>query len=147
MIKKGREKGVMLAANPQQQYLHDNRKKRYDDMSEEAKKCIVEFCHSDEASRIDTNQFRSMEVEGSENPHEIRVWEVSTLKSKYEKFKQSISYQKIQQNQGRNICQEIFRRNLCPCVQNPTEHSCVDTIKTQLDEYQKGLRNFFLHNK
>ena len=43
MIKKGREKGVMLATNPQQQYLHDNRKKRDDNMSEEAKKCIVKF--------------------------------------------------------------------------------------------------------
>ena len=55
-------------------------------MSDEAKKCIDKFCHSDEASRIDTNKFRSMEDEGSEKRHEIRVWEVGTLKSKYEKL-------------------------------------------------------------
>lgn len=75
-----------LVSDPDKSYSHPQRKTRSDDNSTEAKRCIVEFCDSEDASRIDTNQFWSQKVtniEGKEEKYPIRIWDVTRLEDKH----------------------------------------------------------------
>ena len=53
---------------------------------------IVQFCHSEEASHIDSNSRRIVDVineEGEEEKHIGRVWEFPTIREQYEVYKHS----------------------------------------------------------
>ena len=113
-----------------------------------AKMCCKCFCHSDSASRIDTNQWNLVKIRGTEIPHEPRIWEATTVNEKIEKFLDSIEYKThLATHPHATICRLVFSDNLCPCVRDPTPQSCVDEKKPTVDEFAKGIWSVFLHDK
>ena len=60
------------------------------------KQCVLEFCHSDEASQIDSNSHRIVEVvlpSGRKEKHVGQVWSVLTVDEQHTLFKQSKTVQ------------------------------------------------------
>jgi len=94
--------------------------------------CMLAFCHSDESSTIDSNSRRIIDVivDGVNEKHVGRVWNVFTLNEKYELFLQSETVEECM-NRHPSFSppsRSLFHKSVCKCVRNPTSQSCVDII-------------------
>lgn len=148
MAKNAKEKARILQQNPDQPYTHPQKKQRKDCTRDLAKICVVNFCHSDEASRVDTNHWGMIEVKGSSTRHEPRIWEVTSVDDKYKLFRDSIEYKThLAAHPNATISRSVFAYFLCPCVRNPMPESCVDEKKATVEEYAKGFRSILLHDE
>ena len=105
---------------------------RSDCYRDAARACIHEFCHSEEASNVDTESYRVYKIQDRDTNqmenHPARVWNESTMNRRYQSFLESSSYQRFQdQSLGkmRTISREVFRQQeVCECVRDPSPQSC-----------------------
>ena len=108
------------------------------------RQCIFQFCHSDDASRIDSNSSRCMNVtvNGMKEWHVGRAWDVSNLGEKCALFFQSetlsnyLSFPNFKTPSISTLC-----KYHCKCLSNPTVQSCVDVIKSKLYYYCRAIFN------
>ena len=129
------------------------RRIRSDCYRDAARACIHEFCHSEEASNVDTESYRVYKIRDpdtneTEN-HPARVWNESTMNKRYQSFRESSVYQRFQdQSLGkmRTISREVFRQEVCECVRDPSPQSCVDLRTSALGEYMKGIHKACINN-
>ena len=83
---------VALNEEVSNQYQHKKRKLVSKHVPHLQHKCVLEFCHSNEASHIDRNSYRIVEVSlqnGGIEKHVGRVWSVLTIDEQLKLFKQS----------------------------------------------------------
>ena len=134
-----------------QSYSHPKRKEREDCTRDDAKAAILEFCHSEEASNLDTNSFKYITVvnalTGVQEPHPLRVWHYLTVEEQLKTFLTSRAYQKFQEkNTGKTIGKHIFRDSVCNCVKLPGSDSCVDIYMSTVKYYMKALNIKEVHD-
>ena len=83
---------VALNGKVSNQYQHKKRKLVSKHVLHLQRKCVLEFCHSDEASRIDSNSHHIAEMNlpnGGIEKHVRRLWTVLTIYKQHKLFKQS----------------------------------------------------------
>ena len=88
-------------------------------------------------------------LDGTEERHHRRIWDgVKTIEEIYEAFQSSPHYQShLQLHPSATIAKTIFKKYLCPCVQQPKSESCVDETKAAVDEIVAGFRKVFLFDE
>jgi DNA-binding transcriptional MerR regulator len=138
-----------------------SRRKRVDNVNELMFSYVHDFCHDDDESRIDTNGklVRCCKSDGTkdyEQKHAIRNWRhAGDLKVQFERFKTSQLYSKYQcelreieywksRPDKEPLTFSKFKTflNRIPCLQDPTDASCVDDIKVAANESFESLRKF-----
>eukprot|EP00957_Ditylum_brightwellii_P055665 4217314-Ditylum_brightwellii.AAC.1 len=73
-------------------YHHRVQKKSESELISLQRRCVLDYCHSNDALRIDTNTHRCVKIrgeDGEEESHVGQVWCVLTLRVKYEAFNES----------------------------------------------------------
>jgi hypothetical protein len=147
--------------NTCEKYHHIERKKIVIEKSKLQKQCIREFCHSDEATRIDSHTKRIVEVPSLEEDnifgdgtiiekHPGRVWEVSTVDEQYKMFCESRTLDAYTHAYGNHFhvpSRSFFYENRCPCVKPAKIQSCVDIIVSGMSHYMCALNKFINQNK
>ena len=137
-----------------EKYKHLKRKVKEKHATMMMKKCVQEFCHSDEASRIDSNSHRIVDVRlpnGDVEKHVGRVWSVLTVNEQHQLFKQSrtvSNYKFFYEDDG--FCtpsRSFFQKHKCPCVRRPTTQSCVDIIVSSMQHYMRAIESFLRANR
>eukprot|EP00957_Ditylum_brightwellii_P148672 11319167-Ditylum_brightwellii.AAC.1 len=129
-------------------YQHKKRKVYKIEKAELQRAYVVDFCHSKDASRIDTNLYRCIDVRGNNGEiekHVGRVWNVPTVRKQYSLFKQSATVAKYKEQYGNNFTKPgitFFFYKLCKCVKDPTRQSCVDIPMSGLKHIMGGLHNY-----
>ena len=63
-------------------YKHYKKQKRHSRRTELQKKFVIEFCHSDESSSVDSNRHKCIKIDGDD--HAPRVWNVLTINEQYD---------------------------------------------------------------
>ena len=146
LIKKGREAAKKMMTTGKE--LNPSpRKTRKDYIQPEARRCIVEFCRSDDYSRIDTNCFKTIKVKcpHTEEEEELqrRIWLVVGLDNNFELFSKSEIYNTfLLQYPGHTIGRTVFFHNLCPSVTDPKPESCVDEKTSAVQHYMTCILTF-----
>ena len=101
-------------------------KKRKDCYREAATVAIREFCHTNEAARVDgrVKKAKLFQVPDPHDPSIIRecprrIWREARLHKRFELFTKSEAYARFQQdNDNKTISMTLFRDGICPCVRN-----------------------------
>lgn len=138
-----------------------SRQKRVDNVDDLMFSFVHDFCHDDDESRIDSNGklVRCCKSDGTkdyEKKHAIRNWRhAGDLKQQFERFKNSPAYIKYQcelrkiaywENKAEKepLTFSKFKNyiNRIPCLQDPTDASCIDEIKVAANESFESLRKF-----
>ena len=108
-----REKATAMV-NEGKQFEPSTRAMRVDCYLDKAAQCVLDFSHSDEASRTDTNSYRVYEIRNPEKRNEVlrkceqRVWNEVTWKNRYEAFLKSLVYAKFLADEKKTICYKTF---------------------------------------
>jgi hypothetical protein len=129
------------------QFEPSTRAVRVDCYLDKAAQSVIDFSHSDEASRTDTNSYRVYEIRDPDNRKEVlrkceqRVWNEVTWKNRYEAFLKSLVYTKFLADEKKTICYKTFRKKACICVKTPCPSSCVDLLLSGLGHYMKALKD------
>ena len=112
------------------------------------KQAVQMFCHSDEASSIDTNQPNSFVLVDNVK-HVKRVWQYNTVHDLYLIFKQSEVVQQMKQIHPTFVIPSysFFRNNLCKCCSKPKMQSCVDITTSSVNHYMKALQRYISANR
>ena len=126
---------------------------------ENAKKIVRKFCHDSVYSCPESNYRTTHLVSGLmehelthfdsgvcrieekyhhglfQEIHERRMWNLLGIKNRHQAFLQLPHYKEFKEEfpQGKKLCETYFVKLLCPCVKEPTIHSCVDVVMSQLD--------------
>ena len=123
---------LQLANNPFSDLQEKlKRKERKDAVRSKSKVFVLRYCHNDSnAHRIDSNNLDRVKIEGEDKHHVIRIWENAlTQNEKYRDFLQSIEYQQFKYMYPYfEISKQVFIEQLCPCLRDPSMHSCVDIL-------------------
>ena len=113
--------------------------------------CVYSFQHSPEGSRVDTNTFYNYDVcdpAGNVQSHPRRNWRECGLDQAYDRFTESSMYISfLASHPGKKICKTTFKAMLCKCTTDPTEHSCVDTIYSQINQFCIALMEVLLSDE
>jgi hypothetical protein len=134
------------------QYVAPSRKERRDCVRNDAQLAVYRFCHSDDASLVDTNSNVSrvlpdLEEDAKMTRHPQRVYLQVTWNARFEDFLKSDAYQLFcNKNKGATIGYTRFRESVCKCVKDPTPQSCVDVIDVGLYELKHGIRSALATN-
>jgi len=109
------------------------RKVRKDCVAPAATACVWNWCHSQDASRVDTesNQLYSVQdpTTGVKVKHPKRVWNDASHQKSFEVFLRSDDYAAFQKNNpGRGIGISRFRTSVCSCC---TRESSEDAIGSE----------------
>ena len=129
-------------------YTHSRRTRYSTKYGDKQRQCVVEFCHSDESSSIDSNSRKVIRV--GEEDHAGRVWLVKTCNEQYDLFLFSETVKTYKARFGRRFkvtSRTFFLQNRCRCVSAPVMQSCVDIIKSSLYHNMKALSKFIRTNK
>ena len=117
------------------------------------KQCVIEFCHSDEASQIDSNSHQIVDVvlpNGDTEKHVGRVWSVLTVDEQHKLFKNSKTVQNygfFYEEEGFKVpSRTFFHKYKCKCVRTPTTQSCVDINVSTLQHLMRAVDNFLQAN-
>jgi hypothetical protein len=133
--------------NEGKQFEPSSRVIRVDCYLDKATQSVLDFSHSDEGSRTDTNSYRVYEIRNPEKRKEVlrkceqRVWNEVTWKNRYEAFLKSLVYAKFLANEKKTICYKTFRNKACMCVKTPCPSSCIDLLISGLGHYMKALKD------
>ena len=127
------------------------RQQRSDCIRAAAKMAVHEFCHSEEGSNVDTESYRIMKLlnvnTNKVDGHPLRVWHEMTNESRFNAFEDSNVYKEFRETHEKaEICIEVFRLTVCPCVRNPGPQSCVDLLQSGLKHYMTAIDNALKHN-
>lgn len=99
---------------------------------------VLDFCHSDCSSTIDSNSRKIVTIKNEQHPG--RVWLVKTLDEQYNLFKQSDVVKEYEKKQNYYIpSRSFFRVNRCLCVSSPVMQSCVDIHTSSVQHYMRAL--------
>ena len=133
-------------------YIHVKRKARSESMlTIQQRKCVEEFCHSEESSSIDSNSKRMVEVKRGQEIelHVGRVWNVLTVTEQYNLFLESEILEKTKNLHPEFISpsRSFFYKNRCHCVAVPTMQSCVDIITSATQHYMRCIAKYVRTNK
>ena len=103
------------------------------------RRCVEDFCHSDDSSSIDSNSRKIITIDG--RPHVGRVWLAKTLDEQYQMFLISDVLQDMtsQEPQFHVPSKSFFYHNRCPCVSSPVLQSCVDINMSKCMHYMRAL--------
>ena len=112
---------------------------------------MIDFCHSDESSSIDSNSKRVLEIDrnGTIEKHVRRVWAASTIDEQYALFCQSdtvLEYTAVH-TKCKIPSRSLFYSRCCPCVANPAMQSCVDIYMSAVIQYIRSIYKFIRTNK
>ena len=133
------------------QYEPETLDKRSDRIRDEAQACVLEWCHSEEGTMLDTESYRCYlikdTISGVVEKHPVRVFKEVTMEKRFNSFLESSVYASFQSFYSRNIGKEVFRLSLCRCVRDPSPESCTDLIFSSLQEYMYALRTATQFNK
>ena len=123
------------------------RKTRVDCVRQHAKAYVELYCHNDvNAHRVDSNEkkVRVLKDPATGKPiyHPKRVWEGPvTAEQKYQDFLHSEEYKLfVKDHPSMKIGQQIFMDNVCKCLKDAKEHSCVDQIMSSVEEYLRAIK-------
>ena len=135
-------------------YKHKERNVREKYMTKVMKQCVLDFCHSNEASQIDSNLHRIVDVvlpEGKIEKHVGRVWSVLTVDEQHTLFKQSKTiqgYTFLHSDDGFRVpSRTFFHKYKCKCIRRPTTQSCVDITVSTLQHLMRALEKFLQANR
>ena len=133
-------------------YEHVKRKNRQGNLlTLKQEQSVIDFCHSDESSSIDSNSKRFLGIDrnGTIEKRVGRVWAVSTMNEQYTLFFQSdtvLEYTAV--NTEYEIpSRSFFYSRRCPCVANPTMQPCVDIYISAAIQYTRAISKFIRTNK
>ena len=131
---------------PVAQYNHPEQKSRETKIGEIQRKCIADFCHSDDSSSIDSNSHKIITVDGEK--HVARVWHTKTVNEQYTLFLHSdVLHQYHQMHPHfRTPSRSLFYHNRCKCVSAPVMQSCVDIHTSSLVHYMRAIGKFVRNN-
>ena len=119
------------------------RKKRFDFTRNAAKECVEDCIHSNLDARIDTNSFAFVNAandQGLAKKHPCRMWNAMNWDNRLSNFLDSGIYeQRKSKHPHLSIAKTVFRSCACKCTKEPTDHSCVDAIKSSVNELQLSL--------
>ena len=137
-------------------------KLREDNINEEKKIAIYNYCHDMQITQPDSNsnrQYSVINLVGAKEKHAKRNWiKKGNLSEQYERFITSHHYKSFQRqvcrskphvfNEDRRptITEKKFRECCCKCVGNPTIASCVDMKFDKLLNFIEALNEYFLDN-
>lgn len=125
---------------------HRKQKRWKDCCLDIAKQCVDDFYHSEEATRIDTNQFKFHEVSKTEK-YPYRIWNNPYWYQRFDQFVNSSCYARYRSKHNLlTIGKTRFRQLICPCIKDAKAHSCVNIPMTALSELMLTLKNFHLFN-
>ena len=140
--------------DPDAAYKHKVRIRKQSLVAKIQKECVLDFCHSDESSRIDSNSHRIVEVKGPDGKikrHVGRVWSALTINDQYKMFTRSTAVQtyRVMYNEEEFTIpsRSFFHVNKCKCVRLPTTQSCVDITVSKLQHYMRAILNFLITNR
>ena len=119
-----------------EQVLASKRKTRWGELQ---KQCVLDFCHSDDSSSIDSNSRKIILVDNVK--HVGRVWSAKTIKEQYMMFLTSDIADEYKQNNAQFPLPSFsfFYHNRCPCVSPPVMQSCVDIPMSTAMHYMRAL--------
>ena len=136
----------------EERYQHKTRKER--DVSELVRRqcrSIVQFFHSKEASHIDSNSQRIVDVineEGEEEKNVGRVWGFPTIREQYEVYKNSdVVTHFIAAGNFSIVGITTFFKLRCPCVICASMQSCVDERISATFHYVRAIKKFIQYKK
>lgn len=108
---------------------------------------VDKYCHNDiNSHRVDSNEKKVKVKKDAETGkpvfHPRRVWEGPvTIEQKHNDFLQSDEYKEFQRDHPTlRIGEKIFLENVCKCLKDAKEHSCVDQIISAVDEYLRAIK-------
>ena len=106
------------------------------------RRCVRDFCHSEDSSSIDSNSRKIITING--RPHVGRVWLAKTIDEQYQMFLVSDVLENIttQESQFHVPSKSFFYHNRCPCVSSPVLQSCVDIHMSKCMHYMRALGKF-----
>ena len=106
------------------------------------KRCVLEFCHSNESLSIDSNSCKILIVNGKK--HVGRVWLFPTIREQYTLF----LYSEIV-NTNENLHNDFivpsmshFYHDCYVCVSKPVIQSCIDLCTSALKYYMHEIGNY-----
>ena len=133
-------------------YQHLIRKGRtITDLQIQQRNCVFEFSHAGEASSIDSNSRRVIEVKRGEEyeKHVGRVWRVPTIQEQYNLFLQSETLTRYSTlyPDFKPPKKTRFYALRCPCVGRQSRQSCVDLRTSGMQQYMRAVSKFLRSNK
>ena len=104
------------------------------------RKCVLDFCHSEDSSSIDSNSRKIIDVNGEK--HVGRVWLAKTINEQYKMFLTSEIVENYLRKEPGFIAPSLsfYYNNRCPCVSCPVMQSCVDIPMSKTIHYMRALR-------
>eukprot|EP00957_Ditylum_brightwellii_P093077 7086999-Ditylum_brightwellii.AAC.1 len=112
------------------------------------KRYVLEFSHSDDASRFDINThwICKVIVDDKTKEHVGRVWLLLTVTEQHDLVCKSNTVQKYKELHNDISfkapgCTCFFENKYC-CVQNPVNQSCITVVMSSLQHYMIGLKQF-----
>ena len=113
--------------------------KRKNKWGELQKQSVLDFCHSDDSSSIDSNSHKTIIV--NKVKHIGRVWSANKINEQYMMFLTSDIADEYKQNSAEFPLPSLsfFYHNRCPCVSPPVMQSCVDIIMSTAMHYMWSL--------
>ena len=113
---------------------------------------ILDFCHAEEASSIDSNASKPVKVTTEDRnveKHAARVFVAKTTKEMYDIFRESHTVEQYKKTYPEYSipCISSFHKYRCPCCSAPTMQSCVDIYVSKLWNYQQALSKFIQNNR
>jgi hypothetical protein len=117
------------------------RKTRQDAVRPKSSQFISDYSHNDDNShRPDSNESKAKTIKGT--VHRPRIWEnVLTQKEKHADFIESTEYAQFKaQYPDLTIPTDVFMEQVCKCIRNPKDESCVDIDYSELEEFASAIR-------
>lgn len=104
------------------------------------KKCVLDFCRSEDSSSIDSNSRKIIDVNGEK--HVGRVGLAKTINEQYKMFLTSeIVEDNLRQEPSFVVLSvSFYYHNRCPCVSSSVLQSCVDIPMSKTMHYMRVLR-------
>lgn len=88
-----------------------------------------------------------VDCDGNKHRHPGRVWDASTLGEKHASFLNSLALSACASLPNfKTPSLSSFNNHSYKCLSNPTSHSCVDIIKSELYHYRKAMQNELITN-
>lgn len=112
---------------------------------------IKDFCHSEEASHLDSNSRRivvALNKNGEEEKYVGRVWEFPTVREEHTVYRiyDGVTYM-LHAGQFTIPRLSTFYKYRCPCVIHQYMQSCVDKRLSAEVHYMRGVSKYLRYNK
>ena len=133
-------------------YQHVEHKSRHKKaLTAKQEQSILDFCHSDESSSIESNSKYVLEIDrkGTIEKYVGRVWAICTINKQYALCCQSdtvLEYTAVHTEYEIPI-RNCFYLRRCPCVANSTMQACVDIYMSVAIQCMRVISKFIRTNK